>query len=78
MAFAGAVEPPTLGIELYPGLLVSGGVGVSYRIDYALSLPATNWTTLTNFVLQKSPSLFFDYDSVTNHTKRYYRAVATE
>ncbi|MDH7504276.1 MAG: hypothetical protein QHJ82_16385 [Verrucomicrobiota bacterium] len=71
-------EPASLGIGLYAGLDVTGTPGATYRIEYALSLPSTNWTALTNIVLPLSPYFFVDRDSVTNHGRRFYRAITIE
>ena len=44
-----------LGIEAYAGISISGPVGSGYRIEYATSLPSTNWQTLSYLTLPTSP-----------------------
>ena len=71
-------EPASLDIGLYAGVGITGTVGATYRIEYSVMLPSTNWTALTNIVLPSSPYLYFDTQSVTNHGQRYYRALTLE
>jgi probable HAF family extracellular repeat protein len=51
-----------------------GMTGVTYRVEYALSLPATNWLALTNIVLASSPGQITD-PSPLSTGPRFYRAV---
>ena len=66
--------PPTLGLQLYPGLTIQGDVGRPYRIEFADGVNSTNWQVLTNFFLPASPHLFFD-TSPANSAHRFYRAI---
>ena len=62
-------------ISMYAGLTIAGSVGTNYRIE---SVPAlggiTNWTTLTNIVLETSSYLFIDEQSPVQN-QRFYRAI---
>jgi hypothetical protein len=51
-----------------------GSTGLTYRVDYTPSLPATNWIALTNVLLTSSPTQLVD-QSATAVGQRYYRAV---
>ena len=65
-----------LGIEYStgkPAISVFGSVGSSNRIEYATTLPATNWITLTNVVLTGIPTLLYDTSS-SGDRARFYRA----
>lgn len=66
---------PLLVLQAYPGLRISGTVGMLYRIEYANRITPTNWLTLTNIFLPRSPFLFFDASAAIS-TQRYYRAVS--
>lgn len=71
----------TLSISLsgtQPTIAITGTTGATYRVEYAPSLPATNWTTLTNMILPASPQLLVDPQSVTNQAGRFYRAALEE
>ncbi len=74
-------NPAQLSIALpgtWPAINLSGTTGATYRVEYASSLPATNWITLTNLLMPISPQLIFDPQSVTNQESRFYRAVVVE
>jgi len=60
------------------GISLTGTTGATYRVEYTLSLPATNWTTLTNILLPASPHLILDADLVANQDSRFYRALVVE
>lgn len=69
------LTPNYLELALYPGLVVRGRVGRSYRIDYLDALSPTNsWQTLTNFVLPASPFFVVDPRPVV-FANRVYRSV---
>ena len=71
----------TLSISLLaaqPTLAITGTTGATYRVEYALSLPATNWTTLTNMVLTASPQLLVDPQPLANQISRFFRAALVE
>lgn len=61
-----------------PAIILSGTTGATYRVEYAVSLPTTNWVALTNLPLAVSPQTIFDSQSVTSQTNRFYRAVTVE
>ena len=67
--------PASLAVALHAGLQITGTIGATYRIEFANDPQATNWLALTNIVLPASPFFWADRDSVTNRTRRYYRAV---
>lgn len=76
-SFSVSVTPALfLGIEYSigkPGISVFGPVGSSNRIEYATSLPTTNWISLTNIVLTGIPTLLYDTSS-SGDPARFYRA----
>ncbi len=53
---------------------LSGMTGVTYRVEYALSLPTTNWLVLTNLSMSASPVQIMDTTN-TRTGERFYRAV---
>jgi len=59
-------------------LSLSGTTGATYRVEYAESLPATNWIALTNLFLSNSPQSVLDAGLVPDQEQRYYRAVVVE
>lgn len=61
-----------------PVISLTGTTGATYRVEYALSFPATNWITLTNLTLPTSPQLLLDSQPVTDQSQRFYRAVVAE
>jgi len=63
--------------ETHPTLTLTGTTGATYRVEYALSLPPTNWVTLTNLFVPVSPQLLTDPQAATNQS-RFYRAVGVE
>ena len=54
--------------------LLSGITGVTYRVEYALNVAATNWIPVTNVVLSSSPGQIAD-TAVSAAGSRFYRAV---
>jgi alpha-glucosidase len=73
------VRPPTiLDISLLTngniGLLFSGEAGQPYslRASSNLTMPAANWTILTNALFQQDPTSFED-PAISNSTQRFYR-----
>ncbi len=73
--------PATLNISLsgaQPMISLTGTTGATYRVEFALSVPTTNWTTLTNIILPASPHLLVDAQPVTNQSSRFYRATLVE
>lgn len=72
---------PQLSISLaggQAGISLIGTTNATYRVEYAASLPATNWTTLTNLVLSSSPHVIPDADPVLDYDRRFYRALLVE
>ena len=79
------VTPVCVGLNLYPGLSLTGGVvGQVYRVEYALNPSDTTWTTLTTvtqevsgvFVLDPQPAR--DCDSNSSQAvppRRFYRVI---
>ncbi len=57
-----------------PSLQIYGRTNLTYAIQSAQELPATNWTTLTNIVLTSSPDSWLDL-TATNLSTRFYRAM---
>lgn len=53
-------QPAALQVAMRPVLWINGTVGAHYRIQFSPSLPATNWTTLTNVALPASPFIYTD------------------
>ncbi len=56
------------------GIVLGGGVGGHYQIDYSTNLNVTNWTTLSNFFLPSSPLVIPDNTPSTS-TQRFYRVI---
>jgi probable HAF family extracellular repeat protein len=51
---------------------LSGMTGVTYRVEYAPSLPVTNWVLLTNVAMASSPTSVSDSGNASG--QRFYRA----
>jgi hypothetical protein len=65
---------PSLQLQFYAGILLSGETGRTYTLEYANQAGDTNdWRHLTNVVLPANPHLFFDLGS-TSVNQRFYRA----
>jgi hypothetical protein len=88
-AFAGCViiprssaqTEPTLGINCYAGLSITGNVGTVYSVEYVTGLAQTNtstaWRCLEFLQLPASPYPWLD-KSVPVNGKRFYRVVAVQ
>lgn len=64
-----------IALNLYPGLNVTGTVGLKYRVEYANALTPNTWVTLTNLPpLPASPFFVLDPTPGTL-TSRFYRTV---
>ncbi len=61
-----------------PNLTLSGTTGATYRVEFTSTLPATNWTTLTNITLSSSPVVLPDSQPAFNQTARFYRGVLVD
>jgi hypothetical protein len=64
------VTGPNLGIATYAGIQISGFVGRTYQIQASSNI--TNWNTVDTLLLNSSPYLWFDTNSVAGN--RFYRA----
>jgi hypothetical protein len=58
-----------------PTITIQGTVGARYELQAAATLPPTNWTTLSNFVMFTSPSSIQD-TTFSGQTSRFYRVTA--
>lgn len=58
----------------YPQFNLAGMTGVVYSVEYATSLPATNWLVLSNLVMTSSPTPIVDA-TAPGSVQRYYRVV---
>jgi hypothetical protein len=70
-------QPPRLSIQLQatvPTLTLQGTVAARHQVQVASTLPATNWTTLTNLLLPSSPFVFQD-TGASGSTRKFYRAL---
>lgn len=67
---------PTTEIAMYPGVMIRGLVGATYRVEYvdALSSASNNWQSLTNIVLPSTPYIYFD--TAAKGGQRIYRVIA--
>src|SRR5437763_2330771 len=78
-ALAGALRtpaqtPPTLNLQLYAGLSITGAVGTVYSVEYVTDLAQTNsWRCLEYLQLLASPYLWAD-KSAPATGQRFYRA----
>ena len=71
---APAQTPPTLNLQLYAGLSITGAVGTVYSVEYVTDLAQTNsWRCLEYLQLPASPYLWAD-KSAPATGKRFYRA----
>ena len=61
-----------------PTISLTGTTGATYRMEYALSLPATNWTSLTNILLPTASTVVSDAQPITGQSSRFYRAVIVD
>ena len=72
----GAPTPQLLNADLYPGMLLSGTVSNTYRIEWTTDLGSPNpWNPLSDVILQTNRQLIFDPVPATANG-RFYRAVA--
>jgi len=72
---AGVSAPATVALNFYPGLTVTGSVGLNYRVEYADALTPNTWVTLTNFnPLPASPIFVLDPTPGTL-ARRSYRSL---
>jgi len=72
-----AQSNPTVSIQLYSGLTITGTLGSSYTVQYVTNANKTNnWQTLTNVVLTTSPALWVDASTAAT-ADRFYRVIPT-
>lgn len=75
-------NPAWLGIQIessqFAGLSITGTPGANYRVEFASDLLSTNWTSLTNLFLSVPSAGYVDGDWITNHVRRFYRAVLVQ
>ena len=79
--FVGYAPParPQLSLRLQsaiPTITVQGTIGAHYQLQTASEIPATTWTTVSNFVLFASPYAIQD-EGFSDAASRFYRVVAT-
>lgn len=68
-------ESPTLGLQLYAGLTLTGAVGTVYAIQATTNAANTNnWTTI-NFIRLASPNMLWTDTAMPATGQRFYRAV---
>ena len=66
---------PQLGLNRTNGLILGGGIGATYRVEFKTNLTTqTTWTPLTSFTLSTSSLLLSNTRPATNGN-RFYRAV---
>ena len=66
---------PSLGIQLNPGILVSGTVGGHYQVQYSTALNPTTWLLLQDIPsLPSSPYLIYD-PTPASAGQRFYRGI---
>ena len=58
----------------FPLLILDAASGTRYHLEYCGALAPTNWTLLAPVTLQDNQLYYVD-DPVTNHPRRFYRAV---
>jgi hypothetical protein len=71
-------QPAKLNLQRQNGtssISIEGTAAAHYQVEATSSLPATNWSILTNVSLPSSSYLFED-TTASNISKRFYRAVA--
>jgi YVTN family beta-propeller protein len=66
---------PSLRINMYAGLTITGSVGDTCTVQCTTSLPSTNWQPLATFTLPTSPYLYVDTNSVA-YPNRFYRVIS--
>lgn len=64
-------EPPTVEIKTFPGVLVTGAIGSTYRIEAAQS-PEGQWIEIGRLTLTNSTQIWFD---AFGGKDRFYRSV---
>jgi hypothetical protein len=62
-------------LNIYPGLNVTGTVGLKYRVEYANALTPNTWLTLTNLNPLTSSPIFVVDPTPGTLANRFYRTV---
>ncbi len=68
------VAPPLLAPRLYFGMSVTGLLNRTYAIEASDSANGTNWISVTNLIIDRSPKQWIDSDPISP-LRRFYRAV---
>ena len=66
---------PELALNLYPGINVTGTVGLHYRVDYAEAVSPGTWLTLTDIAALPSSPFFVLDPQAAAYPSRFYRAL---
>ena len=59
---------------MYPGISITGSIGITYRIEYATEFAPADWQPLVTNRLDASPFVFIDY-SAPPSPRRFYRTL---
>jgi hypothetical protein len=66
---------PSLDVKMVPGIVLNGGVGDTFRIDYISAVGPTNaWMTLDTVTMTNNSQWYFDISAI-GQPARYYRIV---
>jgi hypothetical protein len=67
---------PSLGINTVPAVLLRGGVGLTYDLQYINAVGPTNapWVTLATVTLTNVAEYYSDYSAI-GQPQRFYRIV---
>jgi len=74
---AAAQTSTALGIEVYPGLSITGVVGSVHSVQYRTNLALPDWAFLTNLELTNNPHLHVD-STAPARERRFYRTLKIE
>jgi formylglycine-generating enzyme required for sulfatase activity len=75
---ASAQSPPTLGVNLYAGVSITGAVGTVYAIQATTNAAGTNgWSCVALLQLPGSIYIWVDTSTSAALGRRFYRAVVT-
>ena len=66
---------PAIELNMVPAILLKGGAGVTFRIDYINAVgPANSWVPLATITLTNNQQFYFDVSAIGQPT-RFYRLV---
>ncbi len=68
---------PTVALDTYAGVTVTGSVGAAYVVEYSTALAPEEWLPLTTVTLTGPSQLVFDPTPLSGQAKRFYRAKPT-